>query len=213
MHSIHKAAHKAALASALLAVSGFALTPASAQNLVTNPGFETGDFTGWTASGQIGIFSPGYTGNYAVALADNGSSSGSLSQTLATVAGHSYDVSLFLDGNFNPNFSVNAFTASFAGFQGVNATFQRVEASNTSFTQYNFTATATGPISVLQLEGSSAGFFNGAGAVPLYLDDISVTDASPVPEASSVISLGVLLALGLVGMAWSARRRNAKTAG
>jgi len=43
-------AHKTSVTLALLTVSGFSLLPASAQNLVTNPGFETGSFTGWTTA-------------------------------------------------------------------------------------------------------------------------------------------------------------------
>jgi hypothetical protein len=78
--------------------------PASAQNLVANPGFETGDFTGWTQGGNTGAtfvtagpfdgFLP-HSGNFFAALGPVGSD-GTLSQDLATTPGHSYTFKLVL---------------------------------------------------------------------------------------------------------------------
>ena len=45
----------------------------------------------------------------------------------------------------------------------------------------------------------------------LALDDISFTGSSPVPEASSVVSLGLLLLLGMGSMAVSRRRKGVST--
>jgi len=39
----------------LIAVLASAALSAHAQNLVVNPGFETGDFTGWSLSGDTGF--------------------------------------------------------------------------------------------------------------------------------------------------------------
>ena len=51
--------------------------------------------------------------------------------------------------------------------------------------------------------GEIAGFFIGADGVQRGFV------GAPVPEASSLVSLGVLLALGVGGMAWKARKRRA----
>jgi hypothetical protein len=46
----------------------------------------------------------------------------------------------------------------------------------------------------------------------MAVDNIIVTETAPVPEASSVVSLGLLLALGGGALVVSTRRRNAQTA-
>jgi len=50
-----------------------------------------------------------------------------------------------------------------------------------------------------------------SGDASALIDDVTIKDISPaaVPEASSVVSLGVLLTLGLGGAAFSVRRRKA----
>ena len=71
------------LAAASFAVAGIA----SAQNLLDNPGFETGDFSGWTRSGNSGftsiITSPVNSGSYAASFGPIGSE-GYISQILVT---------------------------------------------------------------------------------------------------------------------------------
>ena len=185
--------HKAGLALALLTVGGLVAAPAHAQNLVTNPGFETGNFTGYTASGPVYV-SNGipHTGSYAAEF-PGVNQFGHLSQSIATTAGDTYNISFFLLNGSGP---ANEFKASFAGVQGVDV----VNANAFPYTQYSFTAVATGTSSVLQFDG-----FQNPSA--FFLDDISVTDAAPVPEASSVVSLGLLLVLGLGGVAVSRRRK------
>ena len=87
--------------------SSFAIsTPIT--NIVTNGGFETGDFTGWTISGNtgggstdgsfsnIGVnSSSAYSGNYGAYFGPVGSLA-YLSQNLTTIAGMAYDLSFFL---------------------------------------------------------------------------------------------------------------------
>ena len=84
------AAANTSVSSALLAV---AIDSNVGGELVTNGGFETGDFNGWTIGSyqpeQILITSNSHTGNFATALGPAGSD-GSLSENLATVAGQHY---------------------------------------------------------------------------------------------------------------------------
>src|SRR5262245_9224158 len=95
-------------AAALVLASFFA--GAAQANLVTNPGFETGNFTGWALSGPtsfsaVDTFSP-HSGRFGAFLSTIGStgSPGSLTQTLATTAGVSYDIEFWLNTPLKPNF-------------------------------------------------------------------------------------------------------------
>jgi hypothetical protein len=71
----------------------------AATNLVQNPGFETGDFTDWTAgfgwfisSAVDGVGYAPYQGAYGASFED-GDLPASLTQTLSTVVGDDYTVS------------------------------------------------------------------------------------------------------------------------
>ena len=169
--------------------------PARAQgpNIVTNPGFETGDFTGWTttaaASGSdLGVSGFSHSGNYAAYLGATQGLDDSISQTLPTIAGDSYSISFWL---INAGGEGNEFHASFGG----DTLLELQEAPTFGYQQYTFTDTAIGTATPLTFAGRTPpGFF--------HLDDISVNDlgSAPVPEASTTVSLGLLLALGLGGV-------------
>jgi vibriolysin len=59
---------------AFAAVGIYLTCPDPCPGIITNPGFETGDTSGWTGTGDISITSDSHTGSYAVSLNGAGSS-------------------------------------------------------------------------------------------------------------------------------------------
>jgi hypothetical protein len=173
---------------ASLAVISLSALPARAQNLVTNPGFETGDLTGYTFTGPVGTDSTAHTGNFAAEF--NGVETfGDLTQNITTVAGNSYLITFFLQNSAGPN---NEFKASFAGSLGVDV----LNAAAFGYTQYSFTEVATSTTSVLEFDA-----FQDPSR--FHLDDISVT---PAPEPTQYIAMGLGM-IGLCALALTARKR------
>ena len=99
-------------------------TPASAQaNLVTNPGFETGDLTGYTLSGNSAHYVSvgtgiGHSGIYALDFGNNPPDA-TLTQDIPTVAGDSYTISYYLlspdVSGFPAGTIADHFSSSFGG--------------------------------------------------------------------------------------------------
>ena len=168
-------------------------------NLVANCGFETGDFTAWTLSGNdvpielgnlYGVegadpfdgISP-FSGLFQAYFADLVSNATTLSQTLATVPGKVYTVSWLLaqDTAVGTGYT-NAFSASFNGAPLVNLAAVPVE----GYTKYSYTGLATGSSTVLSLTlGDDLGEF--------LLDDVEVAVA-PEPAAWQLGMGGLCLA-------------------
>lgn len=159
-------------------------------NIVQNGGFETGDFTNWTQSGNTGFTNVtsgiANSGNYSANFGPIGSL-GYITQTLATQSGQVYNLSYFLrsDG-FTPN--------RFQAIVGGNILTDIVNLAAQAFTQYdlNFTATSSSTDLAFGLQ-NNPGF--------LQLDDVSV---EAVPEPLTILGT---LAAGGMGVAM---RRKAK---
>lgn len=172
-------------------------------NLVTNCGFETGDLSGWTHTGNLGFTSisgdPDFVHSGTFGL-DEGpvGSDGFISQTLTTTPGQTYDISVWYDPSGQ--------TPSDFDIQWNNATLLDLTDVSTGYTQLGLpdwldeTATAVGTGSdLLTISFRDDPNFSG-------IDDISVVAAtSSVPEPTSLAIMGA----ALVGFAAIRRKRKA----
>lgn len=190
---------------------GSSLCTSIIPNLVTNCGFETGNFTGWTIGGNT--LNPGSnyygvdafdanSGNYGAYMSqdfiDAGTAPVTLSQTLTTKVGTVYDVYFWLEQDSAPTLGYNhLFSAAWGGTTSFSLTpTVAIPGPVGLFTEYSFVATATATSTVLQFTFENDDSF-------WSFDDVSV---SPVPEPSSGILGGIALgSLFLIGRRLSAR--------
>jgi hypothetical protein len=185
-------------AAAVVVALALGARPASA-NLITNGSFETGDFTGWTEFDNI-LFNSVACGDFFGVLPTDGScqavfgpfgSTGGITQTIATVAGQTYDFSFDL---YNLGAPPNSFDASFGGGSVLSFT----DAGAFPYTHYAFSVLATGA-----LTGVTFTFLNNPS---FWLLDNVVIEAAAVPEPATL----VLTTMGLLG--YGIRRRRAARA-
>jgi hypothetical protein len=175
---------------ALALTAFFASQSAFADQLVSNGGFETGDFSGWNVAGHATSASnPSLYYGVDAADADTGTygsylgsefSPLELSQTLTVAPSHNYTVSFSLANLGGPlqGFD-NFFTLSIGG----NTVFTEKNASASTYTNYSFSfdTNAAAPASELLLISSrnDASYFS--------LDNVSVSTATPEPATVLLI--------------------------
>jgi hypothetical protein len=167
-------------------------------NLVNNCGFETGDFTAWTLTGNdvpgelnnlygvegqdpVDGINP-HSGNFQAFFADLTTNATTLSQTVATLASGEYTVSWYLaqDTPATTEYG-NAFSATLDGITLASLTDVPVDA----YTEYSDTVVVTDANAALALTlGNDLGEF--------LLDDVSVV-ATPEPSAWKLALGGALL--------------------
>lgn len=158
--------------------------------LVVNGGFETGNFTGWTLTspnfttfvdGGFTSGIPPYSGNWEAA-SDAFGALDYLSQTLATTAGASYTLSLWLDSP--DGVTPNKFLVSWNG----TILFDQRDMPGFGWTNLQFDVSATGTSTVLKF-----GFRDDNSY--LALDNVSVLPAQTAPGFASLSLSGANLVL------------------
>ena len=183
------------------AVLGIALTvaaPAHAapQPVLTNGGFETGDFTGWTQTGNTtfnGVFCPGpgpnvFQGNCAAFFGPVGSTGGISQVVTGLVPGDFYTFGFA----FQPDGGTpSSFTASWDGLTLVNLT----NPPASGYQPFSFVVRATGTTETIAFN-----FRDDPGF--LFLDAVTLQ----VPEPASIAMLGT----GLLGLFFGRRRKAAQ---
>ena len=189
---------------------------AKADDLVVNGGFQSGVFApGWNATNTAndGVLAVDGAGGYdgltydvAFGCATSGCS---VSQTLGTVAGQTYEVAYFLEDD-GTNMSTGksgagaSFYAQWDGQQIVGSLYNNTTGAGMNYAEYVFT---------VQADGNDTLSF--AGEDPnsiLRLDDVSVSTLGGPPPLLSPVATAepsgtLMLLLGLCAVAWVGRRQ------
>jgi hypothetical protein len=178
---------KLSLLAKAAAVGAFALSGVAQANLVTNGGFETGNFSGWTQFGNTGFTSVACGAG--VAQYRNSGNCGGIFQTLNTVAQGTYTVSFWLSIDSG---TPNSMTFNWNG-GGPELTI--TNAPGQSMQLYSYTLVATGATTDLRFNIQHNPAYYG-------LDDIVVRQVS----APGTLALA---GLALLGVGVASRRQRA----
>ncbi len=139
----------------------------AASNLVTNPGFEAGNLSGWSCdAGDTVVTTPVHSGSYALQLTPSSSTTGQCTQTVSVQPNTAYTLTAYLNGPY--------------AYLGVN-NYSDTWTTSTSYTQltYTFTTTASDSSITLYVHGWYA-------QADVYVDDVVLTGpaGSSTPTAT-----------------------------
>jgi hypothetical protein len=180
------------VAGCLAAAALFAGAAAQAHDVVVNGGFETGDFSGWSNTGDpswsgVDGNAP-QSGTYGAYLGTIVPGTKTLSQTLNTTVGEFYDVIFWLqnEADVQGDTAPNSFVFSWGGADQLTLT----DAAAFGYTKYEYNLQASAATTTIQFTYSQ---------LPAYwdLDNVAV-----IPEPSSLALAGLA-----VGLAVAQRRR------
>ena len=186
-----------------VALSAFAASSAGAANLLVNGSFETGDFTGWTETGNLGFTSvtPSGTGGYAAedgnyfVFAGAVGSNNLLSQTFVDTPGALYIAAGYMasNGTIPSEFNIE-----------INGDSNIVvdDSAPQPYTKYAFYFTGTGLDTFAVSSRDDPSY--------IALDNFSVTAATAVPEPMSWALM--LIGFGGLGAVARVRRQGALAA-
>jgi uncharacterized protein (TIGR03437 family) len=151
-------------------------------NLVANCGFETSDFTDWTITAAAAgsdfdtiEYHPN-SGTYGARFGALDGVNDYIDQSLATIPGHSYKISFYLDAS-----RLNTGGTFVANWNGTNI-LKISGATGSGYSLYTFTLPATSNNTDLQFGGNSLPAF-------YYLDDVVVTDTL-LGQPANLVSWG-----------------------
>jgi hypothetical protein len=183
---------------ALIAAAGLAITSTDASadsvQLLQNPGFETGDLTGWNcSSGDKVVTSPATAGSYALAGTTTSSDFAQCAQTVSVQPNASYTLTGEVQGSYvflgdsGTGTSDTSTWASSAGWTGLSTTFT-TGASTTSVTVWvhGWYGQGTFGADTLSLTGPSATGSPSPTTTPTATPTVTST-ATPTPTPTATL--------------------------
>src|SRR5450755_2350328 len=175
------------------AVSGMTAPAAAATNLLTNPGFESGNLSGWTCSAADSVTSSTvHAGSYALAGAASPSDDAQCSQKVSVAPSSSYSLSGYVEGAYvfigdsgTGSSDTDNWTPGTSGWQQLSTSFS-TGGSTTSVTIYvhGWYGQGTYYADDLALTGAAGSGGGGGGSAPGAPTGLAVTGTT-----SSSVSL------------------------